>query len=316
MHHGQERRKAGPGPGRLAHTYSIVARDPLTGEMGAAVQSHWFSVGSVVTWGEAGVGVVATQSFTNPAFGPGGLELLRSGRSPEEAVRALIEADEAREVRQLAMLDTSGRAFAFTGSRCIPKCGHITGENYSVQANTMASAEVWPAMAKAFEETTGRLAERMVAALEAAEAEGGDYRGRQSAALLVVKGASIGKCWEDRAIDLRVEDHERPVEELKRLLGIHRAYEAMNEGDLALEKGDMASAMVHYGVARAMCPDNEEMMFWHAAMLANNDRWEEALPLFAKAFARNPRWRDAVPDLARLGHLRMTAGQIERVVRL
>lgn len=316
MTQGRGGRRTRSGPARPAHTYSIVARDPLTGEMGAAVQSHWFSVGSVVTWGEAGIGVVATQSFTNPAFGPGGLEMLRSGRTPEEAVRTLIEADEAREVRQLAVLDSTGRAFAFTGARCIPKCGHIAGENFSAQANTMVSAEVWPAMAKAFEETGGRLAERMVAALEAAEAEGGDYRGRQSAALLVVKGTSTGRYWEDRAIDLRVEDHEEPVQELKRLLGIHRAYEAMNEGDLALEKGDMAAAMVHYGVARARCPENEEMMFWHAAMLANNDRWEEALPLFAKAFARNPRWRDAVPDLARLGHLRMTVEQIERVVRL
>jgi uncharacterized Ntn-hydrolase superfamily protein len=302
--------------GRLAHTYSILARDPLTGEMGAAVQSHWFSVGSVVTWGEAGVGVVATQSFTNPAFGPGALQLLRSGMGPEEAVRALIEADEAREVRQLAVLDASGRSFAFTGNRCIPHCGHLIGENFSVQANTMTSAEVWPAMAKAFQETGGRLAERMVAALEAAEAEGGDYRGRQSAALLVVRGTSTGQCWEDRTIDLRVEDHENPVEELKRLLKVHRAYESMNEGDRALEKGDMAAAMGHYGEARARCPDNEEIVFWHAAMLANNDRWEEALPLFAKAFARNPRWRDAVPDLARLGHLRLTAEQVERVVRL
>jgi uncharacterized Ntn-hydrolase superfamily protein len=301
---------------RLTHTYSIVARDPVTGEMGAAVQSHWFSVGSIVPWGEAGVGVVATQSLVNPAFGPGGLELLRSGKSPEEAVRELIAADEAREVRQLAILDASGRAFAFTGGRCIPKCGHITGVDFSVQANTMASERVWPAMASAFEKTGGRLAERMVAALEAAEAEGGDYRGRQSAALLVVKGLSSGKCWEDRTIDLRVEDHDDPVGELKRLLKMHRAYESMNEGDLALEKGDMAAAMEHYGAARSRCPENEEMMFWHAAMLANNGRWEEALPLFAGAFARNPRWRDAVPDLARLGHLQLSPEQVERIVKL
>lgn len=301
---------------RIAHTYSIVARDPLTGEMGAAVQSHWFSVGSVVTWGEAGVGVVATQSLVNPAFGPGGLGLLRSGKSPQEAVGILTEGDDAREVRQLAILDGSGRAHAFTGSRCIPKCGHQTGENFSVQANTMATAEVWPAMAKAFVETGGRLAERMVAALEAAEAEGGDYRGRQSAALLVVRGTSTGRVWEDRTTDLRVEDHEDPVRELKRLLKVHRAYEDMNEGDLALEKGDLTAAMEHYGAARSRCPDNEEMMFWHAAMLASNGRWEEALPLFAGAFARNPRWRDAVPDLARLGHLRMTPAQVEQVVSL
>lgn len=304
------------GTGRLAHTYSILARDPSTGEMGAAVQSHWFSVGSVVTWGEAGVGVVATQSLVNPAFGPGGLRLLRSGRSPEEAVKEMIEADEAREVRQLAILDTLGRAHAFTGRRCIPNCGHIARDNLSVQANTMASEEVWPAMARAFEKTRGRLAERMVAALEAAEGEGGDYRGRQSAALLVVKGTSSGRCWEDRPIDLRVEDHPDPVGELGRLLKVHRAYEEMNDGDLALEKGDMAAAMEHYGLARSRCPDNEEMMFWHAAMLANNDHWDEALPLFSKAFARNHCWRDAVPDLARLGHLRLSPEQVDLILKL
>jgi len=304
------------GTGRLAHTYSIVARDPSTGEMGAAVQSHWFSVGSVVTWGEAGVGVVATQSLVNPAFGPGGLRLLRSGRSPEEAVREMIEADEAREVRQLAVLDTSGRAFAFTGRRCIPKCGHITRDNLSVQANTMASKEVWPAMARAFEGTGGRLAERMVAALEAAEGEGGDYRGRQSAALLVVKGTPSGRCWEDRRLDLGAETLPDPAGGLGGFLKGPAANGGRTVGALALEKGDMAAAMEHYGLARSRCPENEEMMFWHAAMLANNGRWDEALPLFSKAFTRNHRWREAVPDLARLGHLRLSPEQVDLIIKL
>ena len=302
--------------GRLAHTYSIVARDPDTGEMGVAVQSHWFSVGSVVAWAAAGAGAVATQSMVNPLFGPLGLELLRNGRTAAETVAELIAADEHREVRQLAVVDGSGRTAAFTGDRCIPQCGHLAGNGFSVQANMMTSGEVWPSMARAFERAEGPLAERMVAALEAAETEGGDFRGRQSAALLVVRGEPTGNVWKDRLIDLRVEDHNDPVAELRRLLKVHRAYESMNEGDLALERGDMAAAMELYGSARRLCPDNEEMMFWHAAMLANNDRWEEALPLFAGSFSRNPRWRDAVPDLARLGHLRMTPEQVEKVLKL
>ncbi|MBI0583994.1 MAG: DUF1028 domain-containing protein [Methanomassiliicoccus sp.] len=319
-----DRRRGGGRPGaaarpyrdRLAHTYSIVARDPVTGEMGAAVQSHWFSVGSIVTWGEAGVGVVATQSMTNPSFGPRGLELLRQGTDPAGAVKEMISADEGREVRQLAVLDLKGRGAAYTGSRCIPRCGHIVGEDFSVQANMMSSDQVWPAMARAFEETPGPLAERMVAALVAAEDAGGDFRGSQSASLLVVKGTATGHPWEDRPIDLRVEDHADPVGELGRLLRVHRAYEDMNEGDLAVEKGDMARALRLYGSARERCPDNEEMVFWTAAMLASNDRLDESVPLFTQVFHRNPRWREALPDLARLGHVRIEPEQVERIVRL
>ncbi len=301
---------------RFAHTYSIVAHDPATGEMGAAVQSHWFSVGSVVTWGEAGVGVVATQSMVNPGFGPEGLKLLRQGKDPQDVVAELIATDPGREVRQLAVLDAKGRSAAFTGGRCVPECGHLVGEGYSVQANMMASAKVWPAMARAFERSVGPLAERMVAALEAAQAEGGDFRGSQSAALLVVRGTPSGKIWEDRAIDLRVEDHREPVGELKRLLQVHQAYEGMNHGDQAVERGDMTTALRHYEAAEKRYPDNEEMVFWRAAMLASNDRLDEALPLFARVFARNPRWRDAVPALARLGHLRASPDQVERIISL
>ena len=183
-----------------------------------------------------------------------------------------------------------------------------------MQANMMASAKVWPAMARAFEGSAGLLAERMIAALEAAQAEGGDFRGSQSAALLVVQGTPTGKIWEDRRIDLRVEDHREPVVELKRLLQVHRAYEGMNNGDLAVERGDMAEALRHYEDAEERYPGNEEMLFWRAAMLASNDRLDEALPLFAQVFARNPQWRDAVPALARLGHLRASPEQVERII--
>jgi len=200
---------------KLAHTYSIVARDPQSGEMGVAVQSHWFSVGSIVPWAEAGVGAIATQSFVNVSFGPRGLQLLREGKTAAEVVKELIAADEGRDVRQLAIVDSKGNVAAHTGAKCVPEAGHHIGDNYSVQANLMLNDRVWPAMAEAFEASSGPLAERMIVALEAAQEAGGDIRGKQSAALVVVKARSTGKIWEDRVIDLRVEDHSEPVQELK-----------------------------------------------------------------------------------------------------
>jgi len=219
----------------FAHTYSIVARDTVTGEMGVAVQSNWFSVGSLVVWGKAGVGVVATQSFINPSFGPRGLALLENGLTPALAVKALLELDEGREVRQLAILDIQGNVEAYTGENCIDAAGHIVGDNFSVQANLMDKNTVWPAMAEAFKKSKGSLAERMLIAMEAAQNEGGDIRGKQSAAILVVKGESTGHSWEDTVVDLRVEDHKNPLQEMKRLLTIHKAYDFMNKGDLAVK---------------------------------------------------------------------------------
>ncbi|MGI9542988.1 MAG: DUF1028 domain-containing protein [Cyclobacteriaceae bacterium] len=186
----------------FAHTYSIVARDPATGDMAVAVQSHWFSVGSIVSWGEAGVGVVATQSFVNPAYGTKGLALLKEGRSPQEALDQLLAEDPGREVRQVAILDVQGRVATHTGNKCIQYAGHQHGDGFSVQANMMLNATVWPAMAKAFEESSDLpLPERMIAVLKAAETQGGDIRGKQSAVLLVVKGIASGKPWEDRIVD-------------------------------------------------------------------------------------------------------------------
>jgi uncharacterized Ntn-hydrolase superfamily protein len=224
-----------PPRARPVHTYSVVARDAATGDLGVAVQSHWFSVGSLVTWAEAGVGAVATQSFVDPAYGPLGLGLMRAGKSAREALDGLLAADAGRDVRQVAMVDAKGVVAVHTGKKCIEAAGHATGAGWSVQANLMASERVWPAMARAMEQARGDLAERMLAALEAAEAAGGDIRGRQSAALLVVRGASSGRPWADRAVELRVEDHPRPLEELRRLLRVHRAFDHMNRGDLAVE---------------------------------------------------------------------------------
>jgi len=284
--------------------------------MGAAVQSHWFSVGTAVTWGEAGVGVVATQSMVNPSFGPDGLELMRGRCSPQAALAQLISADEGRDFRQLALLDSRGRAAAYTGCRCIPCAGHIVGDGYSVQANLMLSDEVWPAMSEAFLRSTGPLTQRMLLALEAAEGAGGDIRGRQSAAMLVVRGRPTGKVWEDRLVDLRVEDHPEPLLELGRLLKVHRAYEHMNDGDLALEKGEMQEAMRQYSAAEELFPQNDEMMFWHAVGLANASRVEEALPLFRTVFRRNSNWKVLLPRLLPSGLLKLSPEDVRRIQRL
>jgi uncharacterized Ntn-hydrolase superfamily protein len=298
----------------LAHTFSIVARDSVTGEMGVAVQSHWFNVGSVVSWGEAGIGVVATQSFVNPSFGIRGLELLKQGLSPKEAVNKLISEDEGRDVRQLAILDEKGRVAAYTGKDCIPEAGHIVGNNFSVQANLMLNNKVWPAMAKAFEQSEGPLAERMMSALEAAQKAGGDIRGKQSAAILVVKGISSGKVWEDRLIDLRVEDNPEPIKEIKRVLKVYRAYEHMNAGDLATEKGNMELAMKEYSTAEKMFPDNEEMRFWHAVTLANNGLLKKSIPIFKKLFAENKNWKILTPRLVKVGQLKVNDAELNKII--
>lgn len=300
----------------LASTYSIVARDPETGEMGVAVQSHWFSVGSIVSWGEAGVGVVATQSFVNPAFGPDGLALLKSGMTAEQVVDKLIAEDEGRDVRQLAIIDVNGNVKSYTGKNCIPGAGNIIGENYSVQANLMLNDLVPGAMSKAFEESTGPLAERMMAALFAAEEVGGDIRGKQSACLLIVRGESTGQVWKDRLIDLRVEDHSEPLKELERLLKVHRAYDHMNAGDLAVEHGDMDLAMQEYSAAENMFPENEEMKFWHAVTLVNNGMLDDALPLFNEVFFKNENWKTLIPRLIPVGLLDVTDTELTKILSI
>jgi uncharacterized Ntn-hydrolase superfamily protein len=290
---------------RPVATYSIVARDPATGEMGVAVQSHWFSVGSVVSWAEAGIGAVATQSLVDPAYGPLGLDLMRAGRGAPEALRSLLAGDEGREVRQVAMVDAHGRVAAHTGSRCIAAAGQEVDEpgQFSVQANLMTDETIWPAMARAYREAPGDLADKLVAALEAAQQAGGDIRGRQSAAIVVVAASSTGKPWIDRRFDLRVEDHPEPVQELKRLVRLQRAYLHMNAGDAAIEHDDFERAAREYSAAQKLAPEIVEMPFWHAVSLASNGRLDEALPIFGQVFEREPVWADLVPRLARCGLL-------------
>ncbi len=303
-----------PRPLRPVHTFSIVARDPATGEMGVAVQSHWFSVGSNVTWAEAGVGAVATQSFVDPSYGRNGLELMGGGASAEEALKSLLAKDEGRDVRQVAMVDARGRVAAHTGAKCIEAAGDHTGANYSVQANLMSNARVWPAMARAFESAKGDLAERMLAALDAGQAAGGDIRGRQSAAIIVVKAVSTGKPWADRIFDLRVDDSPEPLKELRRLVRLQRAYNHMNAGDAAVERKDNEGALREYGAAERLVPDNIEMVYWHAVALANMNRVAEALPLFRRVFNAEPNWRTLTPRLVKSGILPDDKAMLERIL--
>ncbi|MFD3002326.1 DUF1028 domain-containing protein [Pontibacter toksunensis] len=300
----------------LAHTYSIVARDPKTGEMAVGVQSHWFSVGTAVPWAEAGVGAVATQSFTNKSFGPKGLALLKEGKSPEEALAILLADDEAREVRQVAIIDAQGRVAVHTGKQCIRYAGDITGKNFSVQANMMLNDKVWPAMAKAFERSEGQpLAERVLLALQAGEQAGGDIRGRQSAALVVVPGQKV-EPWENETINLRVDDAEQPLDELARLLKVYRAYEHMNKGDVAVEKGQMQLATQEYGAAEAMFPNNLEMKYWHAITLANNGQVEQAAKMLREIYKKDENWRELTSRLPEVGLLTVSKQNMEKLMRI
>lgn len=290
-------RSLGARPLRPVHTFSIVARDPVTDQIGVAVQSHWYSVGPTVPWAEAGVGAVATQSFVDPAYGPLGLDLMRAGKTAPEALKALLAGDSQPDVRQVAMIDAQGNVAAHTGEHCIAEAGDHQGENYSAQANLMLKNTVWGAMAKAFETTKGELADRLLAALDAAQGEGGDIRGKQSAAIIVVAGKSTGRPWVDRIVDLRVEDSPDPIKELRRLVNLRRAYDHMDRGDGFFAKGDIAGAVREYGAAEAMVPDNIEMVFWHAVTLANAGKVDDALPLFRKVFAAEHNWITLLPRL-------------------
>ncbi|MDX5418767.1 MAG: DUF1028 domain-containing protein [Hymenobacteraceae bacterium] len=300
----------------LAHTYSIVARDPKTGEMAVGVQSHWFSVGTAVPWVEPGVGVVATQSFGNKSYGPLGLQLLKEGKTAEEALAILLAKDDAREVRQVAILDVNGNVAAHTGKQCIRYAGHITGKNFSVQANMMLTDKVWPAMARSFEKSEGQpLAERVLQAMQAAEQEGGDIRGKQSAALVVVKGQKSDQPWDDKIVDLRVDDHENPLDELARLLKVQRAYEHMNMGDLAIEKGELQKAMEEYGKAEAMFPNNLEMKYWHAIGLASSGQVDAAAKILREVYRKDDNWRELTARLPEVGLLNVSKKDLEKLLK-
>jgi uncharacterized Ntn-hydrolase superfamily protein len=280
-------------------TYSIVARDPESGEVGVAVQSHWFSVGSVVSWARAGVGAVATQSIGEPSYGPNALALLADGATPSDALAQLVAADDRSQFRQVAVVDASGRVAVHTGERCIAFAGDQTGDGYSVQANMMANPGVWPAMARGFEAADGPLARRLVAALRAAEAAGGDVRGRQSAAIAVAPSA--GEPWR-LSTDLRVEDHPEPLDELERLLDVADAYRLATEGDNLVGRGDHEEAAARYTRAAELAPGNHELIFWSGLSAADGGDMDTALKRVRRAIEMQPGWAELLerlePDFA------------------
>lgn len=301
----------------FAHTYSIVARDSATGELAVGVQSHWFSVGTAVPWVEAGVGAVATQSFVDKSYGPKGLALMKLGFTAQEALDSLLKADQAREVRQVAMIDSRGNVAVHTGANCIQYANHIKGINYSVQSNMMLGSEVSVSMSESFNATSGkRLAERVLLALEAAQKAGGDIRGMQAAAILVVPGKSTGKVWNDRTVDLRVDDNPAPLKELRRLYNLHIAYEHMNSGDLAVEKNDMALAMNEYNAAMKMFPANLEMKFWTAITLANNKQLDKAIPMLKSIYKQDRNWRELTKRLKPVGLITVSEKELQTILAL
>lgn len=303
---------------RPVATFSIVARDPATGQMGVAVQSHWFSVGQVVPWAEAGVGAVATQSFVEPSYGPLGLDLMRAGKSAPQALKALLAGDETPEVRQVAMLDAQGRVDAYTGKSDIAYAGQVIGKQFSVQSNMMLNATIPAAMAKAYQSAKGDLAERLLQALEAAQTAGGDVRGRQSAAIIVVAGKSSGQPWADRLFDLRVEDNPHPIRELRRLVTMQRAYSKLNEGDGWVAKGEIEKALASYHAAMDLVPDkatNGEAPFWVGVSLASIGRVDESLPYLKRAYVQDHNWGKLLERLPEAGLLPKDPHLLKRLMQ-
>ena len=296
-------------------TYSIVARDAQTGQLGVAVQSHYFSVGPVVPWATAGVGAVATQAMVEPAYGPGGLRLMAAGRSAPEALAKLVAADQSSAVRQVAMVDARGAVAAHTGRKCIPAAGHVTGRGFSCQANMMLNDTVWAAMDAAYVGAHGDLATRLLAALLAAEAQGGDIRGRQSAAMLVVAGTDTGKPWPtgDVIVDLRVEDHPDPLSELGRLLDLQCAYDHAEEFDRREEAGDTEGAWEAIRAAERLAPDNVELQFWKAVTLAKKGREDEARAILVGVYHDGADWAELLRRLPDVGLAPDDPGLIARL---
>jgi uncharacterized Ntn-hydrolase superfamily protein len=275
-------------------TYSIVARDPATGALGVAVQSHWFSVGPIVPWAIPGVGAVATQANVEVSYGPRALELLAAGASAQDALSQLLTEDPGAHGRQVAVLDAHGRVATHTGASCMPCAGHVIGEQVSCQANIMASETVWPAMLEAFEAGSGSLTERLLDALDAAEAAGGDIRGRQSAAILVVP--ATGAAWET-AVALRVEDHPEPLAELRRLVRLHDAYVLAGHGDELVNEERHDEAAELYQQAADMAPDNHELRFWSGLGAAQVGRIDDGVAQVRQAIAMQPGWAELLPRL-------------------
>jgi uncharacterized Ntn-hydrolase superfamily protein len=295
-------------------TYSITAIDAEAGEMGIGVQSHWFSVGSVVPWAEPSGGVVATQSFVETMYGFLGTRMMKSGMSARDTLSALLHVDKKREVRQVAMIDSRGGIAVHTGKRCLPECGHLVGKSFSVQANLMSTKKVWQNMAKEFEKSGGSLSDRIMAALEAAEKAGGDVRGKQSCAILVVKVNSSDKPWNDRIVDLRVEDEDEPLVEMRRLLRIRESYKHADAADSYAASGKIEEAVREYTRAFELAPEKEELRYWFAIGMINSGNVDEGIKEIKKVYAKNPRLAKLTRVLPKYGLLRASKEVIKEIV--
>lgn len=299
----------------LVHTFSIVARDEATGEMAVGVQSHWFSVGTAVPWAEAGIGAVATQSFVDKSYGPKALVLLKQGYTAQQALDSLTKADIGRDVRQVAIIDNKGNVAAHTGAKCIQFASHIKGTNFSVQSNMMLGDKVCESMKTAFEKSIEKpLAERVLLALEAAQKAGGDIRGMQSAALITVPGKKT-ESWNNKTVDVRVDDNPLPLKELRRLYTVHLAYEHMNNGDLAVEKNNMELAMNEYNAAMKLFPENLEMKYWTAITLANNKQVDKAANMLKAIYAKDKNWLELTKRLPAVGLLNVSDEELKKLVQ-
>ncbi len=275
-------------------TYSLVAREAETGRLGVAVQSHWFAVGAVVPWAAPGVGAVATQSVAEVTYGPRGLELLRAGASAQEALDRLVAQDHNASVRQVALVDSSGAVAVHTGADCVGFAGHVTGDQVSCQANMMSSARVWPVMLEAFHAAEGDLARRLLGALDAAQAAGGDARGKQSAALLVVPAQ--GEAWQTE-VSLRIEDHPEPLQEMRRLLGLHDAYELAGQADELSAAGRHHEAAALYRRAAELEPDSHELRFWAGLGAAQAGDLDQGVRDVSTAIKAHAGWRGMLERL-------------------
>ena len=280
-------------------TYSIVSRDPETGDLGVAVQSHWFGAGAEVMWAQSGVGAIATQATIEVSYGPEGLALMQSGMSAADVLEQLLAADEGRDHRQVAMVDAAGNVAVHTGSCCIREAGHRTGDGFSAQANLMRKETVWDAMHDAYAQSAGKdLAHRMIDTLDAAEAEGGDIRGRQAAGVLVVRETPSGRPWRDTVVHIRVDDHPEPLLELRRLVDLKAVYvllEAAEELELA---GDLPGALRERRRALAAYPDHAEIAFWTAISLAGRGDVEEARRIMEVPYRDHDGWVELLRRLA------------------
>jgi uncharacterized Ntn-hydrolase superfamily protein len=275
-------------------TFSIVAADLAAGEVGCAVQSRYFSVGSVVPWVRAGVGAVASQAWLVAVYGARALEELAAGATPEEALERVLAGDAEREKRQLGVVTADGRAAAFTGAECNDWAGHRVGAGFAVQGNILAGEAVVDGMARAFEETVGPLVDRLVAALEAGQAAGGDKRGQQSAAVVVERAGAAAESREgiDRVCDLRVEDHEEPIVELRRLVGIWHSWEASRRAYWLHGVGRHAEAVAQMRDVLARDPDDALVLYNLACFESLAGDREDALAHLRRAVALDASYRE------------------------